>query len=186
MAAQSAMAFLINAVFSLLIALHWARFIVEWSRVGFRDPIAQGILSFTNPQLTPLRGIIPSWRGVGLAAPLMALALSALSILLIGLIYGLPGPASFALLTLASWIDALLMLLLIMILVYVILSFVDRRGEHPISSFLSHLLAPLLRPIRQRVPPLGPLDLSVFILSVLLVFIRILVVGSLQEMAAGI
>lgn len=183
MAAQQALAFLIDAVFSLLIALHWARFVVEWSRVGFRDPIAQGILSFTNPQLTPLRGIIPSWRGIGMAAPLMALALSALKILLIGLIYGLPGPGAFAILTLASWIDALLMLLLIMLLVYVILSFFDRFGEQPISAFLSRILAPLLGPIRQRMPPLGPLDLSVFVLSILLIFIRILVVGSLEELA---
>lgn len=183
MAAKQALAFLIDAVFSLLIALHWMRFLVEWSRVGFRDPIAQGILSFTNPQLTPLRGVIPSWRGIGLAAPLLALLLSALKVLLIGLLYALPGPAAFLLYSVAEWIDALLILLLIMLLVYVIFSFVDRYGEHPISSFLSRTLAPLLRPIRRWMPPLGPLDLSVFVLSILLIFIKILVVGTLRELA---
>ncbi len=183
MAAKQALAFLIGAVFSLLIALHWARFLVEWSRVGFRDAIAQGIFSFTNPQLTPLRKLVPSWRGIGMAAPLLALLLSGLKILLIGLLYQLPGPASFLLLTLAEWIDALLILLLVMLLVYVILSFLDRYGEHPISSFLSRVLAPLLRPIRRWMPPLGPLDLSVFVLSILLIFIKILVVGTLLELA---
>jgi len=183
MAAKQALVFLIDAIFTLFIALHWMRFLVEWSRVGFVDPIAQGVLSFTNPQLTPLRKIIPSWRGVGMAAPLVALALCALKVLLIGLLFTVPGPGSFVLLSIAAWIDALLVLLIIMLLVYVIFSFIDRYGRHPISAFLSLILAPLLRPIRSRLPPLGPLDLSVFVLSILLIFIRILIVGTLQEMA---
>ena len=43
MAAQNALAFLISAIFGLFIALLWARFLVEATRVGFRDPIAQGL-----------------------------------------------------------------------------------------------------------------------------------------------
>ena len=91
--------------------------------------------------------------------------------------------ANVVTLTLNLLSQALLVLLIIMLLVYVIFSFIDRYGRHPISAFLSLILAPLLRPIRSRLPPLGPLDLSVFVLSILLIFIRFLIVGTLQEMA---
>ena len=183
MAAQNALAFLISAIFGLFIALLWARFLVEATRVGFRDPIAQGLFQFTNPMLAPLRRFVPSWNGIGLAAPQLALALSALEVLLIGLLYKLPGPVGFLFTALAQWLDALCWLVLILLLVYVIMGFVDRYGEHPISQFLGRLFRPMLAPIRRHLPPLGPLDLSVFVFSIGVIFLRILIVGSLLELA---
>lgn len=41
-----------------------------------------------------------------------------------------------------------------------------------IYSMLESVLEPLLRPIRNTIPPLGQLDLSVFILALLILFIR--------------
>lgn len=183
MAAQQALSFLIGAVIGLIVALLWARFLVEATRVGFRDPIAQGLFQFSNPLLQPFRRFIPSWNGIGLAAPVLALALSALEVLLIGLLFVLPGATGFMALTLANWLDSLFWLLIIILIVYVVMSFVDRYGEHPISQFLGRLLRPMLAPIRRLLPPLGPLDLSVFVFSIGLIFLHILIVGSLRELA---
>lgn len=185
MAAQQALSFLIGAVFGLVIALLLARFLVEATRVGFRDPIAQGLYQFTNPLLQPFRRLIPSWNGIGLAAPILALLLSLLKVLILGLIFVMPGPVAIVFLTLAAWLDALFWLLIILLIVYVIMSFVDRYGEHPISQFLGRLLRPMLAPIRRLLPPLGPLDLSVFVFSILLIFLHILLVGSLRELAGA-
>ncbi|RIJ26075.1 YggT family protein [Henriciella barbarensis] len=41
-----------------------------------------------------------------------------------------------------------------------------------IYSMLESVLEPLLRPIRNTIPPLGQLDLSVFILALLILFFR--------------
>ena len=41
-----------------------------------------------------------------------------------------------------------------------------------VYSMLESVLEPLLRPIRNTIPPLGQLDLSVFILALLILFVR--------------
>jgi YggT family protein len=41
-----------------------------------------------------------------------------------------------------------------------------------VYSMLVSVLEPFLRPIRNTIPPLGQLDLSVFILALLILFIR--------------
>ena len=80
-------------------------------------------------------------------------------------------------------VDRWILMALIMLLVYVIMGFVDRYGEHPISQFLGRLFRPMLAPIRRHLPPLGPLDLSVFVFSIGVLFLRILIVGTLLELA---
>lgn len=74
----------------------------------------------------------------------------------------------------------ILTLLLFALFAYVIMSWLfmfnvlSPYGQmaRQIYSMLESVLEPLLRPIRNTIPPLGQLDLSVFILALLILFFR--------------
>lgn len=74
----------------------------------------------------------------------------------------------------------ILSLLLLILLAYVVMSWLFVGGvispHNPtvrqIWGLLESVLLPLLRPIQRFVPPLGQLDLSVFILALLILFTR--------------
>ncbi|MEE9216278.1 MAG: YggT family protein [Anaerolineales bacterium] len=52
---------------------------------------------------------------------------------------------------------------------------------HPIRKFLDSIVQPMLNPIRRLVPPIGGLDLSPFVLFIVLDIARRLVLGVLAR-----
>ncbi|MCA8900790.1 MAG: YggT family protein [Hyphomonas sp.] len=78
------------------------------------------------------------------------------------------------------FLSPILSLLLLVILVYVVMSWLLMGGvismRNPtvrqIQGVLDSIMDPLLRPIRRHVPPLGQLDLSVFLLALGILFTR--------------
>lgn len=78
------------------------------------------------------------------------------------------------------FLHPILSLLLIAIFVYVILSWLVTFGVvsahnstvRQIQYALDSVMGPLLRPIQRVVPPLGQLDLSVFLLALSILFTR--------------
>ena len=78
------------------------------------------------------------------------------------------------------FLHPILSLLLILILVYVVMSWLVVGGvlsmRNPtvrqIQYVLDSVMLPLLRPIQRYVPPLGALDLSVFLLALGILFTR--------------
>lgn len=78
------------------------------------------------------------------------------------------------------FLSPVLTILFFCLLAYVILGWlmiggvVDSRNQtvRSIYSFLHQLIEPLARPIRQFVPPIGNLDLSVLIIALAIPFLR--------------
>jgi len=78
------------------------------------------------------------------------------------------------------FLSPLLSLLLIAILVYVVISWLfsfgvvsqHNQAARSVYSFLDSAIYPLVRPIRNLVPPLGQLDLSVLLLALIIIFTR--------------
>ncbi len=76
--------------------------------------------------------------------------------------------------------NPILTLLFFALLAYVVMSWLFTFGvvqyHNPtargIQQFLSSIIDPLARPIRRFVPPLGQLDLSIFLLALGILFLR--------------
>ena len=64
----NAATFLIETLFGLYILIVMLRFLLQWARADFYNPVSQFILKATQPPLTPLRRIIPGFAGLDLAA----------------------------------------------------------------------------------------------------------------------
>jgi len=86
---------------------------------------------------------------------------------------------------LAQILDMVLNFFIIIILIRALISWVSPDPYNPIVQFLYRATEPLLRPFRKLLPPwrTGAIDFSPFLATLLLVFIKILVVQSILDYA---
>ena len=170
-----ALIFIVNVVLGLFTAAVMLRFLLQWVRADFYNPICQAIVKITSPLLLPLRRIVPGWRKLDFAAVVLVILTQAVNVILVLWLLRLPLPGAL----LAWWVFlkivfVLVNLYFITILVEAILSWVNPNPRHPLVSVLTSLNAPLLRPARHLIPPLGGLDFSPLVVLILLQVINIL------------
>lgn len=181
---------LIQLIFGLYILAVMLRFLFQWVRADFYNPLSQALVKITNPPLVILRRVIPGFWGVDVAAVVLMWILQALEIFLVGepsqripgLIHGqtlnlvgLPVAALASLISLGIWI------IIIAILIRIIISWINPMGGHnPMSSLLFSLTEPLMSRARRIIPPISGLDLSPIAVLVALELVLILVVRPLN------
>lgn len=183
---QNALLFLLRAVTELYLATFLLRFIMQWVRADYYNPAAQFILKVTSPLVIPARRILPSIRGLDFPTlVVLALLECVVTWLLIAIAtggaVGLGGAltiGAFLTFVVLRLINLTLTVYTIVILVYALLSFVN-RGYNPIETWLGQIAEPLLKPVRRVVPPIGGLDLSPLIVILLLQAVRIALSQSL-------
>jgi YggT family protein len=71
---NAALFFVIKTLLDLYLIAYILRFLLQWSRADFHNPLSQFILRITDPVVRPLRRVVPGWRGLDLS-PLVALLL---------------------------------------------------------------------------------------------------------------
>jgi YggT family protein len=178
--------FLLRTLFGLYIAVVVIRFLLQWARADFYNPISQFIVRVTSPVLRPLRRLIPGYRGLDLASLVLAWGLMALQL---GLIAGLLGFGGSLLGALVWAIPALLELvidiLLFAVLIRVILSWLSPDPYNPAVALLRRLTDPLLEPAQRLIPPIGGIDLSPMAVMIGLVLLQMLLVPPLEALTGS-
>ena len=170
-----ALVFIVNVVLGLYTAAVLLRFLLQWVRADFYNPICQAIVKISNPLLLPLRRIVPGWHGLDFAALVLAVILQAANVILVLLLVGLPLAAPWVIWwLLLKIVFVLVNLYFVTILVEAVLSWTNPSPRNPLVGLLWSLNAPLLRPARRLIPPIGGLDLSPLVVLILLQVINIL------------
>ncbi|MDH3418428.1 MAG: YggT family protein [Gammaproteobacteria bacterium] len=166
--------FLVRTLGDLYLLTYLLRFIMQWVRADFYNPLAQFVVKATNPLVVPARRIIPSAGGADLATLLILIILEAVltwSLLFLG---SLAVTAStFALLVPLRLINLTLWFYTISLFVYVLMSWLTQASYSPISRMLAELNEPLLGPVRRLLPPMGGLDLSPLLVLILIQAVRL-------------
>ena len=178
---SSASSWLIDALFSMYILAVMLRFLFQWVRADFSNPISQFIYKVTNPPLMPLRRVIPGYRGLDIPALLLLVVLQCITLFVLGLFPHIPMPSfpgvilwSMAEL-LALWIN----IYIVGIAIMAIISWINPTGYNPIVGLINQLTNPVMRPFRRLIPPMSGLDLSPMFAFFVLMFIKLAVVNSL-------
>ena len=78
-----------------------------------------------------------------------------------------------------KFIDILFTLLELAILARVLLSWFRVDPYHPAVAFLYQITEPILRPLRNVIPPLGMMDISPIVALILIRIIRAIILGGL-------
>jgi YggT family protein len=180
-----ALRFLINIVFALIVYSALLRFIMQWLRAPFRNPLGQAVAALTDWAIKPLRKVLPGFRGLDWASLIVAwvaqlawlLALAALggAALWMGPLIGV-----LAALAVIELLKAALWILIIAVFLQALLSWIAPDG--PLAGVLNALTFGFLSPIRRAIPPLGcVLDLSPLIVIVLAQLVLMLPVAWLEQ-----
>jgi YggT family protein len=167
---NDALRFLINTAFGFIVYAALLRFIMQWMRAPFRNPVGQSVSAITDWAVKPLRKILPGFRGYDWASLVLAWLAQLLWLASLAALGGaaLSGPlvGYIAVLAIVELIKATLWILIAAVFIQAILSWVAPDG--PLAGVLNALTFRVLAPIRRVVPPLGgTLDLSPLIVIVL-------------------
>jgi YggT family protein len=171
---------LLDGVITFFAGVLMLRFLMQAWRVSFANPIGNFTMQATNWLVKPLRRVLPGLFGFDLASLLPVLLLKALLLLATlaangGIALFSPEQLAFSLLmgTLFATTKLAINLLIGAIIGQAILSWVN--PYHPIAGPIRQFTDPLLRPLRQLIPPIGGVDLSplvaILLLQVVLIFL---------------
>jgi YggT family protein len=180
-----ALEFLIDTLFTLYITTFLLRFLLQWVRADFYNPVCQSIIKITNPVLMRVRRFIPGFKGIDWASIAIVIVFCFINeYLLIALRFGvMPNPIGIGLFAIADAIGLGLNIYIFSTLIWVITSWLTPQAINPVMQAIYPLIAPALQNIQRFVPRVAGLDLSPIALMVLLSLINILLVMPLKAMA---
>lgn len=177
--------FLIDTVFSLYILAVMLRFVLQWIRADFYNPLSQFLVKITHPPLKMMRRFIPSIGRIDTASLVLAVCLQMLAN---GAILALKGlTISIVALALLSFTDLLKMLMDIYvyaIFVGAVLSWVAAGTYSAVSALIFSITEPLLSICRRILPDMGGIDLSPLVALVVLQLAKMMVLPPLQQLAS--
>lgn len=171
------LAFILESIIELYAMVVLLRFVFQWHRMDFHNPVSQFVLKATNPLLRPLRKVVPGFAGQDVASLVLILVLLWLKNILIQLLF--VHQAAWLASIWFAMIDSIVLLLnlyLFTILVEVIMSWVTSSGYNPLAALLYKMNQPVLGPVRRAMPDLGGIDLSPLIVLLVIQALKMLVV----------
>lgn len=166
---QNALIFLVTTLADLYLLTFLLRFIIQWVRASYYNPLAQFVFKVTSPLVVPARRVLPSVGGLDTPTLAVLIVLEIVVTFVVLRLAGVSLPVPQLLLySLLRLIALTLWFYTGALFVYVILSWFGDRGGNPMAELLGDLVEPLLRPVRRVLPPIGGLDLSPLIVILLL------------------
>ncbi|MRH78013.1 YggT family protein [Spiribacter sp. C176] len=184
---SSPLAFLVDITFNLYIMAIMLRFLLQWARADFYNPLAQFLVRITQPVLHPFRRVVPGWGGIDLPALVVMVLLQMLALALLMIIAGVSPRIDYLILrTPAELISLLLNIYLIAIFMRVLLSWISPDGYHPAMTVVLSLTEPIMRPLRAIIPPIAGVDLSPLAAIIAIQVVRMLVMPPLDRIAPGL
>jgi YggT family protein len=175
--------FILEVASDFLAAAFLARFMLQWARASFRNPIGQFVIAVTDWAVVPLRKVVPGLFGLDMAslslAWLVQFGYLAIAMLLTTAGSTLP-IVPMVVASLVAVLRLAVHLAMAVVLVTALLSWVNPYA--PLAPFFNALARPLLAPIQRVVPPIGGIDLSPLVL-LLGLQVLLMVLDSLRVMA---
>jgi YggT family protein len=179
--------FLIQTAFGLYVLAVMLRFLLQWVRADFYNPVSQFLVKVTSPVLRPLRRVIPGYAGIDFAAIVLMLGLKLVEWWLVLWLKGIaPAAGGVFFLAVADLLSLVVNVFLVAILIQVILSWVNPGAHNPVSSLLWRLNEPLLGPARRLLPPISGLDLSPILVVVVLQLLKYLLVAPVRDLGGSL
>jgi len=139
---MNATVFLVDTLFSLYLMVVILRLWLQMVQADFYNPLSQFVVKATHPIVGPLRRIIPSIGRFDTATFVLAVAVCALKLITLGLMFGGSlNPVGIAILSVIGVIKETLSLMFWVLLLRAILSWVS-QGQSPVDYVLYQLTEP--------------------------------------------
>lgn len=193
--ALNAIGFILGILFNLYATVVAVRFVMQVVHADYYNPLAQAVVKITDPLLVPMRRLIPSIKRYDTASLVLVFAILLLKIMVFKVMSlgGVPALGQVAnvsnlpivkmiLLSLLDVVHLFFNVFIYALIIQAILSWIPGAGGNPVQSLVSSISEPVLRPLRNLIPPLGGIDLTVFFTIIGLFALRIFLLGTLQQL----
>jgi YggT family protein len=177
---------IINTLGGLYILAVIIRFLLQAARADFYNPVSQSIVKITAPLVTPLRKIIPGYKGFDFASLVLALLLNIVATSVMLLVAGGLGLVDVG--TIVAWSSIGLLAFILKIykyglLISIIASWIAPHSGNPVLLLIHQLLEPIMKKVHKVIPPVGGLDFSpIFVFLGIQVVETMLVQGLAQSL----
>ena len=157
---------LVNTLGGLYLLAILLRFLLQIARADFYNPLSQAVVKITDPLVRIFRSFVPGYRGIDFSSLILALIIQAILIVSLVYLYGyqMPGISSIVTWSLAGVLFFIINIYYWAIIASIIMSFVmlfsGSMNPHPILQLIWQLTEPIMRPVRNVIPPMGGLDFS--------------------------
>ncbi len=176
-----------ETIVSLYLYAMILRFLLEWLRADFRNPLVQAMVAITTPPLQIMRRFVPGLYGLDLAAVVLiwVIALFKLALRLWANDYSFHWSGALVL-SFVNSLNTIVWIFLIAILIRVVLSWVAPASSHPAARVIYALSEPVMAPFRRILPSFGGLDLSPILILFALRLVQKLLLTPLVNFAVGL
>ena len=177
--------FLIDTIASLYILAIVLRFLFQWTRVDFYNPISQFLVKITHPPLKIFRRFIPSIGKIDTSSIVLALILQMLADFSILMLKGvMVSISALIILSFTQLVSLIINVFVFAVFARAILSWFDSGNYNSASSILQTLTEPLLGMCRKIIPDLGGIDLSPLVALVILQLAKMMILPPLNQLAS--
>ena len=177
--------FLIDTLFSLYILAVLLRFLLQYSKSDFYNPISQFVIKVTHPPLKILRRFVPAVGKIDMSSLVLVIGLQMLADFSILLLKGVSvGIAALVILSITQLISLLINIFIYAIFARALLSWIRPDGFDATSSILTSLTDPLLNACRKFIPDMGGIDLSPLAALLLLQLAKMVILPPLHSLAS--
>ncbi len=176
--------YLIEIIFGLYILAVLLRYLLARVRADFYNPCSQVLVKVTNPLIKPLRRFIPGYLGIDWASIILLFSLQGLELILVTLITvgPIPAPMGLFVLSLACLLQVIIYVHMFIIIMQIVISWVNPGTYNPAIVIMQQLSAPLLKPARRLIPPVGGFDWSPMLVLIAMNLMLILMVSPLMDL----
>ena len=169
---SNAFTYLLHSVITMYGLMFLLRLLLQLIRADYYNTVTQFVVALTDVLVKPLRRVIPPYKRLDLSCLLLFLILTAMAIMVQGL--RIPPPGELLVQTFRLALFSIKSLYFVLIIAYVVLSWLAHSVRHPIIPLVSQLVDPVLQPFRRLIKPIGGLDLSPILALLALQFLSLL------------
>lgn len=178
---------LVNTLINVYLFVLMLRFLLQFSRADYYNPVSQAVIKATRPVVAPLQRIFRPRGRFDPASLVAGLLIKGITIFVLLKLAGIGMPPIQGVLvaSLAGVLSAILDIYFFALIIMIILSWVAPQASHPGAILIHQLVEPIMAPVRKVIPPLGMIDLSPIVVFIAINLVDSLVVGALAR-AAGL
>ncbi|MCK4708074.1 MAG: YggT family protein [Gammaproteobacteria bacterium] len=159
--ASNPLIFIISTLFHLYAFALALRFILQWVKADFYNPVSQFIVKITTPVVNPARRFISGYKGLDIATLIICYLVLVASQAIVQSLSGYQmTPMSVTIMAITEMVSLFIDVFFYAILIQAIISWVNPQGHNPINNLLHSVTSPVLRPVQKFIPPLGGMDIS--------------------------
>jgi YggT family protein len=144
---------LVDAVFTILQLLIFARILLTWLPISPWNPIARWLRILVDPILRPFRRLLPTFSGMDFSPLLALLVLYVLNRVIDSLLLGAGVSPGAAILSVVRQLTlSVIVIFCIVVFIRLVFSFFHADPWHPLVMGVRRISDPLVRPFASVVP----------------------------------